>query len=163
VNRKGGESRLRSTAGGSAEVRSRHVAALFSIAVVAVVAWPVAGSPRDDSFPLSTYPMFATFRPTLMTIGYPLGVTKNGERRYLKPAMLGSGEILQAMNVFARARRSGGLPTLCKTVAERVAKRPRFADVVEIRMIEGRHDAVEFLVRDKLGTERELARCPVIR
>ena len=141
----------------------RLLAALFSIAFLAVVAWPLLGSPRDDSFPLSTYPMFATFRPTKLTLGYPIGVTKNGERRYLKPAMLGSGEILQAMNVFAKARNRGELPSLCKTVAERVAKRTRFNDVVEIRMMQGTHDAVEFLVRDKMGTERELAKCPVLR
>ena len=141
----------------------RVLAALFSIAVLAIVAWPVLGSPRDDSFPLSTYPMFATFRPTKLTVGYPLGVTKNGERRYLNPAMLGSGEILQALNIFARARNRGELSALCKTVAERVTERSRFDDVVEIRMMQGTHEAVEFLVRDKLGTERELAKCPVLR
>jgi hypothetical protein len=142
---------------------NRAAAAGVSIALIATTASPVLREPWDDGFPLSTYAMFAFERPTLLTIDYPVGLTAKGERRYLAPWIIGSGEILQAFNVIARARWTRTLPALCKAVAARLAVVDEFRDVVSIRFVTGTHDAVDFLVRHKLGTETQNARCEVVR
>lgn len=137
----------------------RSAAAVLSLALIGAAASPVLRAPRDDGFPLSTYPMFAT----TLTLDYPLGVTTTGGRRYLHPRLVGSSEILQAVAVIARARQAGELPALCARIARRVAAHDAYADVVAIRIVTGSHDAVAFLVGDRLGREVERARCEVAR
>ena len=73
---------------------SRGFAIVASIALLALTLSPVVREPTDDGFPLSTYPMFATERPTELSMVYALGVTRSGERRYLRPFLIGSGEVL---------------------------------------------------------------------
>lgn len=142
---------------------SRRVAAIASIVTLIVVASPVLRKPWDDGFPLSPYAMFAFARPTKLTMDYGIGETATGERRYLTPRIVGSGEVLQAMNVIKRAREAKKLPELCATIAERVAALDEYADVVTIKIVSGTHDAVDFLVRDQIGKEAERTRCPVKR
>ncbi len=142
---------------------SRRTAAILSIAVLLVVASPILREPWNDGFPLSPYAMFAFARPTKLTMDYGLGETATGQRVYLTPRIVGSGEVLQALNVIARARAAGKLPELCATIAARVATLPKYRDVVAIRIVSGTHDAVEFLVRDQIGKEVERARCVVKR
>lgn len=142
---------------------SRRAAAILSIVVVLVVASPILREPWDDGFPLSPYAMFAFSRPTKLTMDYGLGETADGKRVYLTPRLVGSGEVLQALNVIARARQARQLPELCKAIAARVAPLASYKDVVAIRIVTGTHDAVDFLVRDKIGPETERARCVVKR
>lgn len=144
--------------------RTDHrVAAALSVALIAATAYPVVREPYEDSFPLSTYPMFARPRKTQLTLDYALGVTAAGERRTLTPWLVGSAEVLQAQAVINRARSTKTLPALCATIAARVAADADYADVVAIRIVSGKHDAVEFLVRDKVGPETQRARCEVPR
>ena len=142
---------------------SRVAAAVVSIAMLVATASPVLRKPWDDGFPLSPYAMFAFKRPTKLTMDYPLGITASGDRRYLAPWIIGSGEVLQALRVIARAKEARTLPALCTTIAGRVARLADYRDVVSIRIVTGTHDAVDFLVRDQLGTEQERARCEVRR
>ncbi|MGE0397546.1 MAG: hypothetical protein AB7T06_12565 [Kofleriaceae bacterium] len=142
---------------------SRRAAAIASIVTLLVVASPILREPWNDGFPLSPYAMFAFARPTKLTMDYGLGETATGERRYLTPRIVGSGEVLQALNVIARARQARQLPQLCETIAARVATLDRYKDVVTIKIVSGTHDAVEFLVRDQIGKEVERTRCPVKR
>ncbi len=142
---------------------NRRAAAVVSITLIAATASPVLRKPWDDSFPLSPYAMFAFSRPTQLTMEYGLGVTAGGERRYLTPALVGSGEVLQALEVIKRAKATSTLPALCAAIAARVAADGDYADVVAIRIVTGTHDAVDFLVRDTLGREVERARCEVTR
>lgn len=142
---------------------SRVAAAVVSLVLLGATAAPVLRAPRDDGFPLSTYPMFATPRPTQLTLDYARGVTAAGAHRTLRPSLVGSGEILQAVAVIARARAAGQLPALCAAIAARVAADDRFADVVAVQIVSGTHDAVAFLVHDVRGREIERARCEVRR
>jgi hypothetical protein len=143
---------------------SRLAAAIVSIAMLVVVASPLLVEPWNESyFPLSPYAMFAFARPTKLTMDYGLGETATGERVYLTPRIVGSGEVLQALNVIARARQTNQLPQLCATIAARVATSDRYRDVVAIKIVSGTHDAVEFLVRHQQGKEVERMRCPVVR
>lgn len=143
--------------------RARVVAALVSTALVAATLEPLIREPFDDGFPLSTYPMFATRRPTVQTFHYALGVTRDGKRRTLSPRMIGSGEILQALQVIASAVGRGETKPLCEAIAARVAGEDEFADVVAIRIVTGTHDAVEYLSHDIVGREYERMRCEVKR
>jgi hypothetical protein len=142
---------------------SRVAAAVVSVALIAATASPVLRKPWEDGFPLSPYAMFAFRRPTKLTMDYPLGITASGGRRYLAPWIVGSGEVLQALHVIARAKAARTLPALCTTIASRVAVLDEYRDVVSIRIVSGTHDAVDFLVRDQLGSEQERTRCEVRR
>ncbi|HSN24884.1 MAG TPA: hypothetical protein VLT45_01330 [Kofleriaceae bacterium] len=136
-----------------------------TIVLLAAVAWPLARDPLDDSFPLSTYPMFAVPRPTSLTMDYALGETRTGERRTLSPALVGTGEVLQAYALFERAVHGPreGLQRLCTQIAERVAHDDDYGDVTAVRIVTGRHDAVDYLVRHQVGAEVERIRCLVLR
>ncbi len=144
---------------------TKQLAAIASVALIAIVLSPLARSPTDDGFPLSTYPMFASPRKTLQTIDYAYGETATGERRTLAPAVLGTGEVLQAVTMIARAVHQGKPATdaLCARIAERVALDSRFADVAVVHVVTGTHDAVDYLVRGVQGHELERARCAVVR
>lgn len=142
---------------------NRVAAAVVSIALLAATASPVLRKPWEDGFPLSPYAMFAFRRPTKLTMDYPLGLTASGQRRYLSPWIIGSTEVLQALQVIARAKAARTLPALCTTIAGRVAVLDEYRDVVSITIVTGTHDAVDFLVRDQLGTEQQRARCEVKR
>jgi hypothetical protein len=144
---------------------SRIIAVVASVVLVLMTLSPVLRkNPYDDSFPLSTYPMFASVRPREVKLSYALGVTATGERRMLKPRLIGSGEILQAFTTIARAVAAGPgeQQKLCRAIAERVRSSDR-DDIVAIRIVTGTHDAIDLLTDDKLGKERELTRCPVKR
>jgi len=142
---------------------TRAFAAIVSLALVGATLEPLVREPWDDGFPLSPYPMFAFKRPTKLALEYAYGVTPTGERRTLTPRLVGSAEVLQALTVLQRAKSRRELPQLCATIAARVAEVERYADVTEVRIVTGTHDAVEFLLRDVRGTEVEHARCPVRR
>jgi hypothetical protein len=133
--------------------------------LVVLVAWPLLRDPRDDAFPLSTYPMFAQRRSTTLTMDYALGETATGERRTLSPRLAGTGEVLQAYVLFDRVVHGPreGLQQLCTQIAARVAADPDYHDVVAIRIVTGRHDAVDYLVRGKRGVEHDRIRCRVLR
>jgi hypothetical protein len=143
----------------------RVYAAAVSLALIGAAVWPVAREPREDSFPLSTYPMFASRRPTRQTYRYALGVTANGERRTLSPLLVGTGEVLQAIRVIDRAVAGGqgAMREMCRTIAARVAAEPAFHDIVTVRFVTGTHDAVEYLARGVVGHETELLHCEVTR
>ncbi|MBA3500425.1 MAG: hypothetical protein M4D80_33740 [Myxococcota bacterium] len=144
---------------------NRVAAAVVSIALIGATLSPLLRKPIDDSYPLSTYPMFAWKRPTKLTMSYAIGETAAGERRYLVPRVLGSGEVLQARAIVERAVRKGGteLAAFCQRIAANVAQLDRFDDVARIRVMSGTHDSIEFLMEDKLGSEFERAKCEVKR
>lgn len=142
---------------------NRVTAAVVSIALLGATLEPLFRKPWDDSFPLSTYAMFAFKQPTKLTMEYAFGVTASGERHTLTPQIVGSGEVLQALTVIARAKAQNELPRLCAQIASRVADLGRYADVTEIRIVSGTHDAVDYLVRHVEGTELPRISCKVNR
>ncbi len=142
---------------------NRVTAAVISIALLGATLEPLIRKPWDDSFPLSPYAMFAFKRPTKLTMEYAFGVTATGERHTLTPRIVGSAEVLQALTVIARAKSQNELPQLCAQIASRVANLDRYAEVTEIRIVSGTHDAVDYLVRHVQGTEVPRTSCPVMR
>ena len=146
--------------------RQRLVGALVSLLAVVATAWPVTSDPlRGDDFPLSTYPMFAAKRGTTHSFEYAVGWTAAParERRTITPAHVANAEVMQARVAFMTAVRKRTLPELCRRIAARVAGDRALDDVVEIEIVRGRHDALDYLVRDLRGPERRLHRCEVPR
>lgn len=143
----------------------RVLAAVVSIALIGATLSPLLRDPYDDGFPLSTYPMFASERPTSLTFHYALGEGRAGERVTLTPGLVGTGEVLQAMRVLDRAV-SGGraeMAKLCDAIARRVAADSEVAHVASIRIVTGTQDALDYLVHDQVGRETERMRCTVPR
>ncbi len=137
-------------------------AAVISVVLVGATLSPLVRDPVDDGFPLSTYPMFATERPTRLRMSYALGVTTSGERRYLRPFLVGSTEVLQAFTIVALAVHDGprAQRRLCTEIANRVAASGD-TELATIRIVTGSHDALDVLLHDKLGHEVERVRCRV--
>lgn len=142
---------------------NRVTAAVVSIALLGATLEPLIRQPWDDSFPLSPYAMFAFKRPTQLTMEYAFGVTSTGERHALTPRIVGSSEVLQALTVIAQAKAANELPQLCAQIAARVAELEAYAEVTEIRIVSGTHDAVDYLVRHIEGSEVPRVRCAVMR
>jgi len=138
-------------------------AAVASIVLVAAVVSPVLRDPHDDGFPLSTYPMFARERGRTIAVAYPIGRTAGGARRVLEPRFCGTREVLQALSLVDDALASGGGDALCSRIAAAVAQDRAYRDVVAVELVVGTHDAVDYLVRDRLGEESVRARCGVVR
>ena len=124
-----------------------------------------ARDPRDDAFPLSTYPMFAEPRPTTLTMDYALGETAAGERRTLSPRLVGTGEVLQAYARFERAvARAGPARPRCAARSRRASRgRPTIARWSGADR--HRHARRRRLPRAPSGSgaRRERARCQVPR
>ena len=144
---------------------TRRLAAVISIILVAAALEPVVRAPDDDGFPLSTFPMFAAARPTELTMTYAQGVTADGAPRTLTPAHLGTGEVMQAyaMLQLAAARGDVAREALCEAIAARVARDDDYRDVVAIRLVSARHDAVAYLADGTTSELTERAACPVDR
>lgn len=152
----------------------RAVAAIASIGLCGAALAPLVRAPDEpdsDSFPLSTYPMFAAPRPRTLTMAWARGVVPGGWRR-LAPEHAGTGEVMQAFATLQRAA-SGGpdeQAALCRAIAARVAgdaaRGDGFADVVAIELVVGTYDAVHQLAGDAAADaapEAMLARCEVPR
>jgi hypothetical protein len=130
---------------------------LAGVLLLAMVASPLVRDPRDDAFPLSTYPMFAEPRSTVLTMDYALGETASGERRTLSPQLVGTGEVLQAFVRFEHAVHTGQAPALCAEIAARL----HGTDIAFVRIVTGRHDAIDYLVHDVVGPELDRGKCKV--
>jgi hypothetical protein len=144
------------------------VAAFVSAAALACVLWPLGWEAGRDSFPLSSYPMFAHGRTdsTLNAI-YALAFDADGARHWVPTRLVGSREVLQARAVYERAARGGkrGLPGLCRSIAGRIAaiRTGELAAAVEVRILHGRHDSIAYFESGTLGEERALISCRVPR
>ncbi len=142
------------------------LAAVASIALIGATLSPLLlRDPADDGFPLSTYPMFASKRPTTLTFHYALGEGRAGERVILTPGLVGTGEVLQAMRIIDNAVGGGKLAMvrLCDAIALRVADDSSFSQVTSVRIITGTHESLAYLGAGRIGRELERLRCAVKR
>lgn len=142
---------------------------LYGVAITVVtlvaVAWPVTRPPiAGDSFPLSTYPMFAQRRPAArMYLEYVVAVGPEARRRHVPPALVASPEVMQAIMSVHQAIARGDAAGLCRRVAARLARRPSYDRFDEVQVVAGNHAAIAYLVDGRHGQERILASCPIVR
>lgn len=147
----------------------RTLAWVVSAAVLGAVLWPLGWPSGRDSFPLSSYPMFAHGRRSAeLRATYAVATDERGERRYVPPALVANREVLQARAVLDRAARGGkrGAATLCAEIAGRIAAGgggAAFASAVAVQILRGKHDAGVYFETGALAREKVLARCPVER
>jgi hypothetical protein len=143
----------------------RAWAYLVSVVVLAAMLWPLGWAPYEDSFPLSSYPMFSNPRESAeMALKYAVGVSADGERSWIEPGLVANGEVLQARATISRSIKAGkaAAKKLCRDIAARIAARGTLPAVEEIRLVTGVHDAVAYLTgRDRVGKEKVHAKCPV--
>ncbi len=130
----------------SVRLRRRLVTALVLLAVVSPVL-------RDrDSFPLSTYPMYATTRPEIVAFSTVAGYEAGGQRVRLSlhaiartdDALIGQARIGQAID-------EGTASALCAEVAGRAAD-----GVARIEVVTERHDVVDLAAGHESLLDRDV-------
>lgn len=134
----------------SVRLRRRLVTALVLLAVVSPVL-------RDrDSFPLSTYPMYATTRPEIVAFPTVAGYEAGGRRVRLSlqaiartdDALIGQARVDQAID-------EGRADALCAEVAGRVSDA-----VARVEVVTERHDVVDLATGQESLIDRDVhARC----
>jgi hypothetical protein len=131
---------------------------LVVVFVVALVLSPVVRG--RDSFPLSTYPMYAETRGRTVTVS--TAVRRDGRgtvHRLSLGAIAGTDDPLLAESAIANAIAHGQADELCAEIAGRLSPDVR-GDAVEI--VEERHDAVAAAAGEESVLHRRLvARCSV--
>lgn len=149
---------------------SRALAYGFGLGLTVLVAAPGFGDPNWDSFPLSTYPMFARPR-SLPLLYFAEGASLDGARRRLSPSLVANDEVMQATASVRRAVSAGpdAMQALCRQIAERVARQaedgsPAEAAIVEVRLSSARFDPVRYFSHGPEPVERTThQRCDVPR
>lgn len=128
--------------------------------------WPLVKDPRQDGFPLSTYPMFATHRPRLQTVHHAVARTPAGEGVPARPALLGTSEVMQAIVMVGRAIAAGPAEAqaLCLRVADRIAAsaHPGDARFTSVEIRSDTYDAVAYFAGDRRARNSQVhTSCPV--
>lgn len=144
---------------------SRPVRAIFGVAVVLASAAPLLRDARHDSYPFSTYPMFARTlqRPQLT---FAEGLERSGRAVRLPPELVANDEPMQAMRTLKLTAGAGpeALARLCARIAERASSQPRYDDVRRVRISRARFDPLRYFENDAPAPEPEtLAECRVRR
>lgn len=147
---------------------ARAWAWLVGLALLGLSLSPMLRPVGYDSFPFSSFPMFAHGRAdAVATVHRAVAVTAGGDRLALPPRALGSDEVLQADATLRHAIRRGKKASarLCREVARRVAADPDLSAAVTVEIVSERHDALRYFAGDltPLGEPRRRARCEVPR
>lgn len=126
-------------------VRDRFDAVMglvVGLGATAAVLSPLVGM-EGDSFPISSYPMFAHPRgqPTLFAV---IARAADGREVRLPPSMVGSAEVLQTKVLIQRSvqQGEGAMRALCEGVAARVGAVP--GDLRTIEIVRRRYDPVSY-------------------
>ncbi|MCB9612017.1 MAG: hypothetical protein H6721_27900 [Sandaracinus sp.] len=145
--------------------RERVFAYVFSAAAILTVLSPVLRHPDEDSFPLSTYPMFSHERPREMTMTHVVGLDAEGTREPLPPRVSAdTREVLQSMRTIEMAVHSGRAIDFCREVGERVKSRADLEHVREVVVETITFDSVAYFDEPAPEPERFVhARCEVLR
>jgi hypothetical protein len=138
----------------------------LSVGVILAMLSPALRRPPVDSFPLSTYPMFASPRPPTSKITTLLGVTALGEREPLSPTLISGDSWVNLAVESVRAAKRGGPASrraLCRAVAERLAADPeragRYVGVVFVTEV---YDAPAYFFGETTPSAVTVhAQCPV--
>jgi hypothetical protein len=131
------------------------------LVVVFVVALVLSPAVRDhDSFPLSTYPMYAETRGRTVTVS--TAVRRDGLGRVHRlslGAIAGTDDPLLAESAVANAIANGRADEMCAEIAARLAP-GRHGDAIEV--VEERHDAVAAAAGEgSMLHRRVVTRCSV--
>lgn len=123
---------------------------------------PLLSRPREDSFPLSTYPMFSRPRKHLTVIEVLVQQPDRVVQR-LPAALVGGGEPLQAHAVLRDTARQGqmALEALCALLATRYRAsmgEPLNRNVGHLRIVRSRVNALDYYQLTPATPPRSLTR-----
>jgi hypothetical protein len=143
-------------------VHAYVVSALVLVAIMLPVLW----QPHDDSFPLSTYPMFAHRRGRENDVTRALAISADGSEAPVPPRYVANAETMQAFYTISRAVHagSGAAAQLCEAIAARIpnAREPELAHAQRVSLVTERVDAIDYLAgRAKPSDRRVHAECAV--
>lgn len=103
--------------------QSKGLSILFSITLCMIVTWPAQENFKEkpkDSFPLSYYPMFTTFRPPEYAVSHPAAADINNKVYNLPFTIAGSGGFNQTRRQISRSVRDGHAQLLCDNIAAKI-------------------------------------------
>lgn len=138
---------------------------LFLSYAVAIGAIAITLSPllpgSVDSFPLSTYPMFARPRDEL-TLHALIAIAPDGSEQPIGPELLAGGEVLQAkaliQNSVARGPRA--MAELCELALQRLAAGPEPRRGISVQLVRQRYRPLDYFLGERRPLERHsLQRC----
>lgn len=148
--------------------RELWIGILVSVVLTVLVLWPAFLDPREDGFPLSTFPMFSRPKPDPgLVVTHVLAVLPDGSREPLPPKLAtGNEEVIQTLRmirdeVYAGRKRAAAF---CEEVATRVRESSRepWSEAVAIEIARSQFDTVAYFeIGPKPLTRKVLARCPV--
>lgn len=109
-----------------------------------------------DSFPISSYPMFAHPRGQL-TLYTAVARAADGSELRLPPSAVGSSEVLQSKVLIARSVERGPEATLalCRSIAQRIAGLPGAASLRSVEIVRRRYDPIAYFVTGPEPIEQE--------
>jgi hypothetical protein len=136
---------LRKTRKVTGAALERAWAYAFGLSVCGLVAAPAFSRPTSDSYPLSTYPMFA-YKREKTRLFHMDGLDGKGARSRLAPRLVANDEAMQAAQTVRLAVSAGPerMALLCERVAKRVLLDARYASVVRVRVVEGLFDSLSY-------------------
>lgn len=159
--------------GGPAQHRgvSRPVAYVFSLAMLGAVLHPLLLDPQDsgqDSFPLSTYPMFSYDKPRTARVSSAVAIGPERKERAVPPEFVAGSETMQALRTIAKSVRAGKKQArgLCEAIARRIADSadPAFAGATRVALITAEFDSIDYLSGDRTPLRRkDHVRCAIAR
>ncbi len=125
----------------------------MTLVLAGLVASPLFGAFPGDSFPVSTYPMFASARSSEVLMPHAIAYTADGEERRVRPHDVANDEVIQAFSTIRQAIRQGqeAVDQLCQHIAQNVA---RHDDVVTVQIVTSHYDALEYFDGDKEAKDR---------
>jgi hypothetical protein len=101
-----------------------------ALLAAAVVLSPLLRSPTDDTYPLSTYPMFASDRGAVHQMATAVEIEADGSASRLSPDLIaGTDEVVLASVTVTRAIQRGESAELCEEIAERAGA----SRIIEVR------------------------------
>ncbi len=147
---------------------SSPAAAVYAYAVSAIVLGavlaPAFRAPTYDSFPTSSYPMFARDRAREATVAHVVAISDDGRHRPIPPPLVANDEVLQAAATIHAALRRNKAMKLCLDVAERVALDPDWTEFTWLEVTRDRYDVITYFEGETKPKGRDIrARCRIKR
>lgn len=143
------------------------IGVLVSVALTLLILQPAFLDPRQDSFPLSTFPMFSRPKPDPgLVLTQVLAVLPDGSRQPLPPRLAtGNEEVIQTLRmirdqVYGEKKRAAAF---CEDVAARVREAPKepWNEAVAIEIARSHFDTVAYFeTTPEPVTRKVLLRCP---
>jgi hypothetical protein len=134
---------------------SRALAYSVGLGVLVAVVSPAFQAKPEDSYPLSTYPMFSQ-RRTAPVLYFAEGIDAAGKRSRVPPELIANDEVMQAAAVVRRAVLDGedASARLCARVAEQARRTESHRALARIELVSAKFDPVGYFVGSGEPLER---------